>query len=300
MPDYDYKTDIVPFLKRCWKNGLNKNLLDKYKSIFLEELKVNSVTKTMLSCPHCFLFGPNYQSGEDNGGVFVIGKETHGCGCKNIGYKYDRFETYKSTSQCPQCREELMMEAQTEYLFRNLEKGDKKFLKALQTIAGVKTGQEFLEANFIWDELIAVDYNGDSFKNAPGNDREEIKDRSKNKLTEELRLANPKYAIFLIGDYAGVLKKFLSLSWEQIKPIGNKLILSTAEKYPEKNVLRVVRDNQINEFCYKGIHCFSTSHPNRPNNWEYKEINGVKTKVIYWDDVIAKKVWDFLAKEIKR
>lgn len=101
-----------------------------------------------------------------------------------------------------------MMEAQTEYLFNNLEEDGKEFLTALRIIAGVKTGKEFLEANFVWDELIAVDYSGGSFKNAPKKDRGEIKDRSKNKLIKELDLGKPKYAIFLIGDYAGDLKKF--------------------------------------------------------------------------------------------
>lgn len=105
MPTYDYQKDIAPFLNKCWKNGLNKVLLDEYKRIFLTPLNVNPITKTMLSCPHCFLFGPNYLPGEDNGGTFIIGRETNTCGCKNIGYKYDKFETYKTTSQSFKCRE---------------------------------------------------------------------------------------------------------------------------------------------------------------------------------------------------
>lgn len=78
------------------------------------------------------------------------------------------------------------------------------------------------------------------------------------------------------------------------------MTLTTAERYPGKNVLRVVRKNQINEFWFGKIHCFATSHANRRNDSEYKEINGVMTKVIYWDDVIANKVWNFLAQEIRK
>lgn len=298
MPNYDYEKDIVPFLERCWKNGLNKDLLDEYKHIFSTPLKVDSTTKTMLSCPHCFLFGPNYRPGEENGGVFIIGQETHGCGCEEIGGNYGSFENYKLNPQSLKCREELMMETQTKYLFTDLEKGDRDFLKVLRTIAGVKTGKEFLEANFIWDELIAMDYNGGSFKNAPRNDHEEIKNRSKDKLTTELRLAKPKYAIFLIGYYDKELTEFLKLS--SVNKIGDKLILTEEEKHPEKSRPRVISKNLINEFWLdKGkIHCFATSHPNRRTT--PLEIRGKPIEYIYWDDVIAKKVWKFLAQEVKK
>jgi hypothetical protein len=179
-------------------------------------------------------------------------------------------------------------------------------LKALQTIAGVKTGQEFLEANFIWDELIAMYYDGVGFNKTPkncsrmpANDQKAVKDYSVNKLKKELNLGEPKYAIFLIGEYYNELNDFFNLNWE-ITPIGNKLTLTAAERYPEKNVQRNIQPQLINEFWIGEIHCFATSHPDRPIKPEYKEIEGVKTKVVEWDPVIAKKVWEFLAQEIKK
>lgn len=297
MPNYNYETVVKPFLDECWKNKLNYELLRKYEKI-LTPLNVDQNTKEGLSCPHCFLFGPKYQPGKDNGGVFIFGKETAGCGCDKIGWSYAAFEGYNPN---PRSREELMMETQTQFLFEHLEDSDggRPFLKALRTIAGVKTGKEFLEANFIWDELIAMDYRGGSYRKAPDNDRGAIKTYSKAKLRMELELAEPKYAIFLIGDYDKELNEFLDLSWN-IKPIGHKLTLTAAEEHPEPNKRRIIKDQQINEFWWNGIHCFATSHPCKWKEKNSEKKNGKNTENIYWDDLIAKKVWDFLAQEIKR
>ena len=304
----DYVKDIKPFLDECWKNNLNDQLLVEYKKI-LTPLNVDPKTKGGLSCPHCFLFGPNYRAGKDNGGIFIIGQETRGCGCDEIGRSYAAFEGYNPN---PRSREELMMETQTRFLFEHLEDcdGGSPFLEALGAIAGVKTGKEFLEANFIWDELIAMDYRNKSFNgiiegikkmnkvkaDQARADHDAIKSYSKIKLQKELDLAKPKYAVFLIGDYDDELTEFLGL--KDIARIGHKLNLTAKEANPEPGKKRVIKKQQINEFWWHGIHCFSTSHPRKRPEKEKK--NGKETGVIYWDDVIAKKVWDFLAQEVRK
>ena len=74
MPNYNYETVVKPFLDECWKNKLNYELLRKYEKI-LTPLNVYQNTKEGLSCPHCLLFGPKYQPGKDNGGVFILVKK---------------------------------------------------------------------------------------------------------------------------------------------------------------------------------------------------------------------------------
>ena len=244
-----------------WKNDLNKKLLMEYKTLSLNN--VSDSTKKSLSCPMFIHLGLGYKIHE---GVFFIGQETYdpdnnsgwGTPESRFGARYYGFEKYKDKPGDIYSRESIMMETQSQWLFDNMHgKSRSHFFKALKKISDTCNGADFYyQSKFVWDELIAMDYQGNSL-NGLSNQKEidEVIKYSKKKLTMELNLLKPKYAIFFTG-----FTNFYSNALERIL---------------DKNIDAMVDCNEnkkIKFFYWNGIKCFLTEHPRAWNKDEKKDI----------------------------
>ena len=260
--EYDrYYNDVIsPYLKRCWDNPLNIDLLAEYQKMSTTLKAAAPAIVSKLSCPFLCLLGPDYK--DDYSGTFIIGRETKKCeNAKHNIFSYQDFCDF-APSDNDDCREKIMMETQAEYVVNNFGGNNRGFFNVAPKIAGCK-GIDFLDSNFVWDELIAVAYKKDTYRKAPSG-HSEIISFSKAKLEMELKLAKPKYAIFLIGDYyEGTTSKH-----EYTQMFGNVQMKPT-----------VCHDVKTCDLY--GTKCFVTIHP----------CNRTTTK---------KDIWKFLAEEIKK
>ena len=252
-----------------WKNDLNKKLLMEYKTLSLKN--VSDATKKSLSCPMFIHLGLGYKIHE---GVFFVGRETLGPKSKSgwgtpesrFGSRYYGFENYKDKPGDLYSRESIMMETQSQWLFDKMHSKSKShFFNALKDISGTWNGADFYyQSKFVWDELIAMDYKGKSLDNLPNQkEKDKVIEYSKKKLTMELNLLKPKYAIFFTGFtnfYRGALERIL-----------------------DKKIDAMVDCNEnkkIKVFDWNEIKCFLTEHPRNWNKDEKKEIAGVLKKLI--------------------
>lgn len=188
-----------------WKNDLNKQLLIEYKKLSLSN--VSDATKRSLSCPMFIHLGLGYEKHE---GVFFIGQETYDPDNKSgwgtpesvFGSRYYGFEKYRDKPGDLYSREGIMMETQSQWLFDNMcGKSRSHFFGAVKEISLTENGADFYyKSKFVWDELIAMDYNGKTLNDLSNEkEKKEVIEYSKKKLTMELDLLKPKFAIFFTG-----------------------------------------------------------------------------------------------------
>ena len=145
------------------------------------------------------------------------------------------------------------METQADWFMYNYQYYvDSDFHNAVKAITGIATGEDFLESQFVWDDLIAVDYKKGSYKSLIKEDRKKIISYSKQKLIKELSIAKPKLAIFFIGSYADGEEPF----WTIVDGLVRK----------GKNGVKEVDDcPNLNRFVLEiaghSIECYATNHP---------------------------------------
>ena len=231
-----------------WKNDLNKKLLMEYKTLSLNN--VSDDAKMSLSCPMLIHLGLGY---EIEKGVFFIGQETYdpdnksgwGTPESKFGSRYYGFEKYKDKPGDLYSREGIMMETQSQWLFDNMHsKSRSHFFRAVKEISDTCNGADFYyKSKFVWDELIAMDYQGNTLEDlSDPKEKEKVIEYSKKKLTMELNLLKPKYAIFFTG-----FTKFYREALERILGISiNKMN---------------VYNKDIKSFNWNGITCYLTHHP---------------------------------------
>ncbi len=203
--------------------------------------------KEKLSCPLLIFPGLNYNVGE---GIFIIGKDPKEWGHNDIGSDFLSFENPPVGID----KEKTLMEAQADWFLWNYEEECGKgntFFNAVKKITGINQGKNFFESPFVWDDLIAVSYNGGSYMNPEVSeiDKKRIVEYSEKKLRMELSIAKPKIAIFLIGTYAGYGGCF----WNMFPEIR------------EKDLKHVEGFSDLNHFVLTleghSIECYATSHP---------------------------------------
>lgn len=250
LKNFFFANELTPW--GFWKNDLNKNLLINYKSLSSSTLNVSTATKKNLSCPMFIHLGLGY---EINKGIFLIGQETYdpddksgwGTPESEFGSRYYGFENYIAKASDLYSREGIMMETQSQWLFDHMhEKKKSPFFRAVKEISSAKNAADFYyNSKFVWDELIAMDYNGKTLnKLSDENERNKVIDYSGKKLRMELLLTKPKYAIFFTGStkfYMDALVRILGIN---------------------VNIMKVFDENKaIKIFDWNGITCYLTEHP---------------------------------------
>jgi hypothetical protein len=251
MTEEEYEKEINPFIHVCRCNTLNGNLEKEYKSLTLPTFQSSDIEQK-LSCPLFINLGQDYKAGE---GIFIIGQETHGWGGKTetIG---NNLSTFKSANN----KEKTLMEAQSEWLLMHYQYfTNSDFHNAVKAITGIAKGEDFLNSQFVWDNLIAMDCNKSSYRSLARKDRDEILKYSAAKLNKELTIAKPKMAIFLIGSYGDteIWKIFKLLKKEDI-----------SEVMPNLNTFELTLNDEHNQEIK--IKCFATCHPSY-KGWGNKE-----------------------------
>lgn len=258
----------------------NKLLLAGYKG-FSTSLDVPLETSSKLSCPLFIHLGPYFDKFWKK--VFIVGKETSGKNRKTgwrgnsdtVGNSFSSFVNY-TNSQC--CREHIMMETQSQWLIDHLENRHSAFHQALKKISGTKNGRDFLKSGFVWDDLIAMDYNGGSIGKVPKskkNERKAILDYSKKKFIMELDIVQPTHIIFFTGvdknyTYDGYLKFILDLDRE-------------VKDYPSLRIGNEVVDD-VKHFTWKNkIECYRTHHPQRMNFLRKNNIIDILASLFLFD-----------------
>lgn len=253
----EYKK-VRPFIGDCWGNTINGDLEKGYKSLTLPMFQSSDIEQK-ISCPLFINLGQPYEAGK---GIFIIGQETHGWGgnSKNIGNSLFSFKNAK----CEQgdSKEKILMEVQSEWLLMHYQYYiDSDFHNAVKTITGIVKGEDFPNSQFVWDDLIAMDYGGGSYRNLKVADRKKVLKYSSDKLEMELKIAKPKIAIFLIGSYGD--SEFWKMNvFKDLKKDDFH------EKIPNLNMFDLkLKDNCNQEFIIK---CYATSHPSY-KGWVNKE-----------------------------
>lgn len=261
MTEEEYKKEydkIRPFIDDCWGNPLNGDLEKEYKSLTLPKFQSSDIEhEQKLSCPLFIHLGQHYEAGK---GIFIIGQETHSWGGnpETIGNSLFSFKNAKCKH-----KEKTLMEVQSEWLLMHYQYYiDSDFHNAVKAITGETTGKGFLESQFVWDDLIAMDYGGGSFKSLEKEYRPGLIEFSKQKLRMELAVAKPKFAIFLIGSYADGSQGFSNFfSKKEVKDIHE------VKDCPNLNQFTL-------DFCENHeniqIECYATSHPSY-KGWVNKE-----------------------------
>lgn len=239
-----YEEIIEPIMKKCWENKLNNQLKNEYENLPALDITQEEVKKN-LSCPFFIHLGQKYT---EKKGIFIIGQETHGWGGKedSVGKSFRRFEECGKANKA-----QTMMEIQSEWLLLNYQYYiDSDFHNAVKAITGIATGKGFLESQFVWDNLIAVDYKKGSYRSLKKDCRDKIISYSQQKLIKELSIAKPKLAIFFIGSYADGEDCFWSIFKGRLK----KNDVEEVDDCP--NLLHF----DLNIDKHK-IECYATNHP---------------------------------------
>lgn len=264
MTEDEYKEYYKKTIEPCWENELNKELKKEYGKL---NLCVRDEIKKDLSCPLLIFPGLNYKVGE---GIFIIGQNTHGWGHKDVGFDFLSFENPPVGID----KEKTLMVAQADWFMYNYQYYiDSDFHNAVKAITGIATGKGFLESPFVWDDLIAVDYKGISYKEIKNSSKEcdeneknmeKIVEYSRNKLRGELFLAKPKLAIFFTGGYGDCFYTIF-------------------EKNVEVKNFRNVEDfSDLNHFILSlngfSIECYATYHPSYLK-WKKKNKQDVMRKL---------------------
>jgi len=204
----------------------------------------------------------------------------HGWGGNDqtIGNSYNSFKNC-SDDKCNgnHTKESTLMDRQKEWLEKDYANEKGAFLMAVKTITGITTGKDFLDSQFVWDNLVAMDYDQVSYKGdrrkgkigLKSQYRPALMEYSKQKLRMEFAVAKPKLAIFFIGHYADGKDEF----WGMFKENEVENFVGNFEGCPNLNqfTLNLKKENVK-------IECYSTYHPAYPN-WDKSDKNAVLKKL---------------------
>lgn len=231
---------------------MNSELFKFYTST-IKNLDVSEATKEKLSAPLLVSANAAY---ENNPGkrLLVLGQETHGWG----SFKPE-FWNFKDFAVAENGIEGLL-EAYSEFVGEN-RLGEKPFWKGLQTVAGVKCKQEVSTAPVLWSNLMAADFEKDSFiGKLSASEEEAFVEFSKKKFLGEFEILKPRVCVLFTGPkYDFVVKRFLDFA-----------------ELPDS-------ENDVVSFEWNGCRFFRTYHPGylqRKGKWGVVENLAEKVREI--------------------